>query len=84
MTQIERRQARIRRIRAKLATRDESVPVDPNEFGIATSPSSRYHVGATQNQPVHLLSFVYANSHDPAVKVSASSGFEYYMCNVFI
>lgn len=66
MTQIERRQARIRRIRKKLATNGETLPLEPN---IATSPSARYHVGATQNQPVHIMTFVYTNSHDPAVKV---------------
>lgn len=65
MTQIERRQARIRRIRQRLENKGEKM-LEPE---LALSPTAHYHIGKTQNQPVHVMSFMYTNSHDPAVKV---------------
>lgn len=66
MTQIERRQARIRRIRERL-TKDGASFIEQDN---ATSPNSRYHIGKTQNQPEHIVTFVQKNSGDPAVKVT--------------
>lgn len=68
MTQIERRQARIHRIRKRLESKGE-LGNSTVQADIATSPDARYHLGKTQNQPVQIMSFMYQNSGDPAVKV---------------
>lgn len=68
MTQIERRQARIRRIRAQLDT--EGNPKIVLEVETGTSSDNRYHIGKTQNQPEHIISFIQQNTGDPAIKVS--------------
>lgn len=68
MTQIERRQARIRRIRERLSAgtkHQAAVDIDS-----ATSPNARYHIGKSQNEPEHLIAFVQNNAGDPAVKVN--------------
>lgn len=68
MTQIERRQARIRRICERLNTNSKSkTTADPET---AMSPEARYHIGKTQNEPEHLVHFVQKNTGDPAVKVN--------------
>lgn len=68
MTQIERRQARIRRIREhQKMNGDTSTSIKTD---IATSPNSRYHVGNSQNEPEHIVAFVQKNSGDPAIKVT--------------
>lgn len=69
MTQIERRQARIRRIRERLDTNGKSDTAAEAEA--ATSPDARYHIGKTQNEPEHLISFVQKNAGDPALKVKS-------------
>lgn len=69
MTQIERRQARIRRIREHLQKNGDPYPVEPDT---PKSLDSRYHIGKTQNHPEHILSFVQKNVADPAVKVRPS------------
>lgn len=68
MTQIERRQARIRRIRARLDANGN--PKGPLEVETGTSPDDRYHIGKTQNQPEHIFGFIQENIKDPAVKVN--------------
>lgn len=65
LTQIERRQARIRRIRKNLG-KDEEARTSQD---VAISLEARYQIGKTQNQPVDLMSFIYKNAADPAVKV---------------
>lgn len=72
ITQIERRQARIRQIRLKstyLTGQNDtrSIVVDDPEF--SSSPEARYHVGATQNLPVNIPQFLQRNAGDPAVNV---------------
>lgn len=69
MTHIERRQTRIRRIRKYL--KDNAA--DPQQF-LDTETStldlkSHYYIGKTQNNPVHMISFVQKNEEDPAIKV---------------
>lgn len=63
---IERRQARIRRIRQKLSSKTESTFV--REKGPESSASA-YHIGKTQNHPLDLGVLSRDNCHDPAVKV---------------
>lgn len=75
MTQIERRQTRIRRIRSHLehSRADgcrEDLSLEPDTQVPVCDPEVRYHIGKTQNSPEHLLSFVQKNEKDPAIKVS--------------
>jgi hypothetical protein len=65
MTQIERRQVRIRRIRARY--RETGHP--PNE-DIARSPEACCIIGKSQNFPENIPLFLEKNRHDPAVKVA--------------
>lgn len=66
MARIERRQTRIRRIRAR------NFPIqDPTAMAddLATTPSSHYSIGKTENFPEHIGQLVQRNSGDPAVQV---------------
>lgn len=61
LAEIERREARIRRIRMRLGrARGERVP---------TSLEEHHHIGKSQNQFEHIGSFLRRNSGDPAIKV---------------
>lgn len=64
MTQIERRQARIRRIRARnlASNKMETETVDRD-------PEVHHRIAKSQNQPEHLGQFVHKHSGDPAIKV---------------
>jgi hypothetical protein len=66
LTQIERRQARIRRIRQRFneAGKTALTPEKGPE-----SSSCKYHIGKSQNYPVNLGVFVQESRHDPAVQV---------------
>lgn len=79
MTQIERRQARIRRIRDHL-DRTRAARSDHAESGAeqldetensGIDPATRYHIGKTQNNPEHIVLFIQKSEKDPAVKVSS-------------
>lgn len=63
LTKIERRQARIRRIRHKSGSlyKRENVPSDP---------AGHYHIGRSQNQFEHIGTFLRSFKGDPAIKVS--------------
>jgi hypothetical protein len=65
LAQIERRSARLHRLRAKLANQGlihkETVPHIPDEH---------HHIGKGQNEPVHFGTFLRSNSGDPAIQVS--------------
>ena len=65
---IERRQARIRRIRQKLNKKTKPHEQLEHEED-PKSWTSAYHIGKTQNHPVDLEIFVKENCHDPAAKV---------------
>ena len=66
LTQIERREFRLRRIRRKFnETRKLTLKPDKRP----ESSACRYHIGKTQNNPINLGSFLQENRHDPAVKV---------------
>jgi hypothetical protein len=67
LTQIERRQARIRRIRVRL--RDSlRIPHEP----VAETPQEHHHIGLSQHQYEHIGTFLGQNAGDPAVKVRAA------------
>jgi hypothetical protein len=66
MAKIERREARIRRIRERLSPgRAKKIQVN----GAASTPHLSYHIGKNQNNPEHIQNFLQHNSGDPAVKV---------------
>jgi hypothetical protein len=64
MTQIERRQACIRRIKHKTAlkaARDED------------TPDIHYQIGKSENRHEHIPSFLQAHEGDPAIQVGSIS-----------
>jgi hypothetical protein len=64
LAQIERRQARISRIKSQtLAT------VEVDDENIDSCPDGRYAIGNSQNSPVDLTDFVQKHEGDPAIKV---------------
>jgi hypothetical protein len=65
MTQIERRQARIRRIRAQNFASKKA-----EKETVAVAPHLHHCIGKSQNEPEHIGLFVQKHSGDPAVKVS--------------
>lgn len=76
MTQIERRQARIRQIRSHLnhghtvTNTLDPEGATPDTEATITVPSARYHIGKTQNNPEYLIPFIQKNEKDPAIKAS--------------
>lgn len=77
MTQIERRQARIRRIRNHL---DNSNAIESEGPGSMCDTETlmhdldvRYHIGKSQNNPEHIILFLQNNQRDPAIKASLVS-----------
>jgi hypothetical protein len=64
VTRIDRRQARIRRIKAKNIANPE---VDNEK--VAFTPNSQYVIGKSQDLPLDLIVFVQRYSGDPALKV---------------
>jgi hypothetical protein len=73
LTQIERRQARIRQIRRQLNAGKTTSACD-GEVEYASSPKARYYIGKSQNEPVVLPIFLQENRGDPAIKVSNTHG----------
>lgn len=75
MTQIERRQARIRRVRHYLSHNKSNSDLAnrqllPETTNIpAGDTDTRYQIGKTQNNPEHIVSFIQGNEKDPAIKV---------------
>lgn len=67
VARIERRQARIRRIKAKQRESKE-----PDLEKVASSPESSYVVGKSQDLPIDLVPFSERYSRDPALKVLPS------------
>lgn len=75
ITQIERCQNRIHRLQTHLLAANKIQNVVPEDIEAATSPSARYHVGATQNRPENIPLFLQRNSADPSIKVSGASSY---------
>jgi hypothetical protein len=67
MTQIERRQARLRRIRARYRKAGKVLDED-----VATSTEAHHVIGVSQNFPENIPVFLEKNRKDPAVKVICS------------
>jgi hypothetical protein len=68
LAQIERRQARIRRIRERLVKTKMPTPES-----VARNPDEPYNIGKSQNLPVNISHFLQKHLDDPAVKVSLFS-----------
>ena len=68
MAQIERRQARIRRIRSENFLDAEASDDDDD---LASCPESHHTTGKNENLPLDLSLFVQRHSGDPAIQVSA-------------
>ena len=64
LARIERREARLRRIRAKLASAGESQG-EPVE----RTPQEHHHIGVSQSHHEHIGSFLAKHTGDPAIKV---------------
>jgi hypothetical protein len=64
LVQIERRQARIHRIRVQLVSAKRSPPET-----VASDPDVPYNIGKFQNCPVDLTQFVQMHADDPATQV---------------
>jgi hypothetical protein len=64
MTQIERRQARIRRIRTQFQKTRNTVDED-----VAISEEAHHVIGVSQNFSENIPLFLQKNGSDPAVKV---------------
>ncbi len=73
LSHIERRQARIRRIRQKLNERIRAEESFVREKRPEIMPDTTYHIGKTQNYPLDLRVFARENCQDPAAKVSSHS-----------
>lgn len=65
ITRIERRQARIRRIKHKLTARRAQ------SEDVATSPDAHHHIGSSQKHHEHIPSFLQVHKGDPAIQVCA-------------
>ena len=75
MTQMERRQARIRRIKHRLSsTRAQAEHV-------AAESEAHYHIGVSQNRHKHIGTFLRFHEGDPAINVGIL--FTYIKCNSF-
>jgi hypothetical protein len=64
---IEHWKARIRHLRQKLATPESQLDGTSNGHP-AADPAQHYHIGATENHPLHISTFHRDNSGDPAIK----------------
>ena len=77
LAKIERRKARIKHIRQKMASTsaldfaDASQPDHDvhHDSSVANDPTQRYHIGINQNQPQEIGKFLRTYSDDPAIKV---------------
>ena len=65
MTGLERREARIRRIREKLWPKG----VKPADEPSSQASDAHHHIGTSQSNPVHIGKFLQDNAGDPAIKV---------------
>jgi hypothetical protein len=66
MAQIERRQARLRRIRRQLPTH-----MIKQREPVVKSPEEHHHIGFSQNNHEHIGTFLQKHTGDPAIQVSA-------------
>jgi hypothetical protein len=64
VAQIERRQARLRRIQSRLP-----VHVLNRRERVVGSPSAHHHIGCSQNNYEHIGTFLHKHAGDPAIQV---------------
>jgi hypothetical protein len=70
LAKIERREARLRRLRAKLSDGGLSDGGQlQDEETVAADPLKHHHIGRSQNNYYHIGTFLRNNAADPAVKV---------------
>ncbi len=69
LSQIERRQARIRRIRQRLNARIRAEESFIREKRPEWAAEGAYHIGKTQNHPLDVRVLAKESCHDPAAKV---------------
>jgi hypothetical protein len=65
LARIERREARLRRIRAKLSKEGSGNTIE----AVGNTPQEHHHIGVSQNQFEHLGTFLRDHSGDPSIKV---------------
>lgn len=65
LTKIERRQARLRRIKARRTQK----AAHTTQEEVATTPEVHHTIGASQNHPENITLFLQKYSGDPAIKV---------------
>ena len=65
LAQIERREARLRRIRARLSKGSDNAGE-----AVGNTPHEHHHIRVSQKQSEHLGTFLRDHSEDPAIKVS--------------
>ncbi|RDB25667.1 hypothetical protein Hypma_006970 [Hypsizygus marmoreus] len=80
LAQIERRQARIKRIREKLITQEKpQSDLDdvrtPQVDADAKDPTMHHYVGISENFPLHIGTFLRSHYGDPAIMASLSPDF---------
>lgn len=68
MTAIERREARIRRIRQHLFKGKDKVTE-----GLVSNPELHHHMGKNENEWIEMGEFLNRNNGDPAIKVDSSA-----------
>ncbi|RDB16269.1 hypothetical protein Hypma_003008 [Hypsizygus marmoreus] len=66
LAQSERRQARLRHLKSKATTAQKELELD-TEF-VPDEPALHHHIGATENFPCHIGTFLHENSGDPATR----------------
>ena len=67
LARIERRQARLRRIRAKISKESRV-----HEEVVENTPEQHHHIGVSQKHYEHIGTFLQKNLGDPAIKVQTS------------
>lgn len=68
MAQIERRQARIKRIRQRLGVTNSATYSERNQHQDG-NPALHHHIGLSENHFLHIGTFLRENVMDPAIKV---------------
>jgi hypothetical protein len=74
MTKLERRQSRIRQIRKQLGsakTRPSAQMEDDDEAATTGTPDLHHHIAKSQNNPLHIGTYLQSHDNDPATKVSS-------------
>lgn len=72
LAQIERRQARIKRIKEKSTSRKQVLQSESRECQHA-DPTVHHHIGVGENEPLHLGAFCREHADDPAAMVRVAT-----------